>query len=74
MPRALQDGQSRVIRKRKAFHPDLPFDVVAHRVDCDTPYVILRKNELNQDMLTDSQAQELIERLKRALGMLPTSK
>jgi hypothetical protein len=74
MARALQDGESRIIRKRKHFHPDLPFDVVAHRVDCDTPYVILRSNPITQDMLTDSQARELIDRLQRALGILPTSK
>lgn len=74
--RRLAPGQKRTMR-HKIFKP--PFDVVAYCYDPDTPYVILHRDGVGgqvgmHESLTDSQARELIEMLKRAISILPTSK
>lgn len=68
--RSLKDGESRKIRKK---FWDLPFDVVAHRGDSETPYVLLQDGRRTV-WLTDVAAIELIHRLGKALEILPTSK
>jgi hypothetical protein len=79
----LKDGEEREVRASRiwSMFKNKSFTVVAHRIDCDTPYVELRLNDLypgsrppNELMLTDVEASDLIERLQRALAMLPTSK
>jgi hypothetical protein len=50
-------------------------EVVAERVDCDSPIVHLRfKDGASEQHLSDCDVIDLIDRLKRALSILPTSK
>lgn len=48
--------------------------VFAHCYDEDTPIVELHFPDGSTHGLTDTSTQELIDRLKRALDVLPTSK
>lgn len=71
----LEDGQSRKIKPGLFAREDI--EVVAERVDADTPYVHLHFTGRvgRADLaLTDAECAELIERLQRALNVLPSSK
>jgi hypothetical protein len=61
------------MKRKRWFDPKLPFDVTAFCEDEETPCVLLQNADMDV-CLTDSQAHELINRLKRALSVLPTSK
>lgn len=67
----LEDGEQRTMKHGPS--SDRNVEIVAHRVDCDTPYIKLTAGQ-GTVMLTDVGAEELIDRLRRALSMLPTSK
>jgi len=67
----MKDGERRVIPKQRTHIDEMT--VVAHRVDSDTPYVILQTVE-GEKWLTDVEAEELILRIRKALSILPTSK
>ena len=67
----LEDGELRTMRHGP--DSDHNVEVVAYRVDCDTPYIKLTAGQ-GTVMLTDVGALELIDRLNRALSVLPTSK
>lgn len=73
MPKMLQDGENRVIRKSTPFQ--VPFTVRAIREDCDTPLIELKFEGYPTPItLTDIDADELILQLRKALVILPTSK
>lgn len=67
----LRDGECKVFKAKFG-----RLDVVAEREDCDTPYIRLQGQGLPEGglRLTDAGAQELVENLKKALSILPTSK
>jgi hypothetical protein len=79
----LLDGERKEIkasRQYSTFKND-SFKVVAHRHDCDTPIVELKVAfgaDVNEGSLThyltDVEALDLIDRLQRALSVLPSSK
>jgi hypothetical protein len=75
MAKMMLDGERRVI-KRIGCDIDqggLSMDVVAIRIDSETPYVALKHG--NQEFVfTDSEASELAARIKKALAILPSSK
>ncbi|QOV06307.1 hypothetical protein CPT_Maja_087 [Burkholderia phage Maja] len=52
---------------------DHQFKVIADREDCETPYVHLKDGD-HMITMTDTAARDLIDRLQRALAVLPTSK
>lgn len=76
----LQDGQSRVIRRKPWCLGDKDaFRITAIRVDSETPYVQLDLKDpytesVTTRMLTDSEAEELARQITKALGYLPSSK
>ncbi len=70
MTYGLKDGHRRTMRPKWG---KLPFDVIAWRIDSDTPYIIV-KGENFEHNLTDTQAHDLVEMLNRALSILPSSK
>lgn len=75
MPRSkylTQDGERRTIVSRRRMH--LEVQVVAERVDSETPLVHLYTGNTLVASLTDVGTQDLIDRLQRALSILPTSK
>jgi hypothetical protein len=86
--KTLKDGETRKINASREFSmfKHKRFEVTAHRVDCDTPFVILKLKadpyavysgnppEDREIHLTDVEAYDLIDRLQRALGILPSSK
>lgn len=77
---AMRDGQRHVMRPgpflTKSERDKL--SVTAHRVDADTPYVVLSlfPNTVGEVSLgmSDVLAEDLVARVKRALSILPTSK
>ena len=75
MPKPLIDGERRVMRP--AWAPDAKrsnyVKVTAHRVDSETPYVILEIDGV-ATWLEDVTAIDLVNRIQRALSVLPTSK
>jgi hypothetical protein len=75
VPKPLIDGQQREIKASRDFSmfTDHSFKVIAERYDCDTPYVHVG---FGSDLftLTDAATRDLIDRLQRALSVLPTSK
>lgn len=76
MSKALKDGEYRVMRPATWIYSPA-VRVTAYREDSETPYILLgamRPSEDGAIVLTDSEAQDLIDRLKRALSILPTSK
>lgn len=75
MPKQLQDGERKVIRPSRNFSmfKHNHFLVEAERIDCDTPAVHLTVAS-ETTVLTDTQTADLIDRLQRALSILPTSK
>lgn len=69
----LVDGQRKVVHSKfKLF--DSEVKVEAYRVDSDTPYVILTHRNGTEIYLTDVGAKSLVERLNKALLLLPSSK
>lgn len=61
--------------KRGRSERSFRIDVIARREDSDTPYVILQGPAGTPPIyLADVQALELIDRLGKALAILPTSK
>lgn len=79
MSKMLTDGESRqMMPKFDRKYVNSRVKVVAHRVDCDTPYVLLTvKGHDGHDVtvhLEDIVVDELIGMLKRALDILPSSK
>jgi hypothetical protein len=72
MSKPLKDGERRTMK------PGIygeSVTVIAERIDSDTPNIILQDHETGAEMqLTDVGAQDLIERLRRALSILPSSK
>lgn len=81
MTKRLKDGEQREIKASKQFHvcngrasfANTRIKVVAHREDCDTPYVRINIGMV-ACVLTDTETRDLIDRLTRALDVLPTSK
>ena len=75
---ALKDGESQKMQVVAWVRSSYNFDVIAHRVDSETPYVILRPKNAADDSqdvcMTDSEAEDMINRLQRALSILPSSK
>lgn len=68
----MKDGEEKKIRHGLF---KLPFDVVAIRIDSETPIVELRKRDGDPIAhLTDVEAVELIRQLQLALHYLPSSK
>ena len=63
-----KDGETRMFKGRTGLR------VIAERVDSETPYVHVCKGEQTLLTLEDVTASELIELLKKALSILPTSK
>ena len=50
-------------------------EVIAERIDGDTPNIILRIPEGCREVhMSDVLAEDVMKRIKRALGVLPTSK
>lgn len=75
MPRSkylTQDGERCTIVGRRRMNLDV--QMVAERVDSETPLVHLYTGNTLVDSLTDVGTQDLIDRLQRALSILPTSK
>lgn len=70
MSKMLADGEYRVMKSRIK---NRKFEVVAQRVDSETPYISLRGHGINI-YLTDTEAIDVLERIKRALSILPSSK
>lgn len=81
----LNDGEIKDVKSKRnaVYKTDKFVGIKAERVDCETPYVHL--SILGQIdgvvhcadpsiILTDVDVEDLIERLQRALSMLPTSK
>ena len=81
--RGLKDGQKRTMRpapwitggERDAV------EIVAHRVDDETPNVVMRVRDPRDPeadpielVMSDSLTHDVVERLQRALDMLPSSK
>lgn len=75
----LSDGEARTVKASRDFSmfKHKQFEVVARRIDCETPLVMLTvTSEVSSDTIamTDVEALDLIDRLQRALAILPTSK
>jgi hypothetical protein len=81
----MKDGEKREVRASRmhSMWKNDRFKVEAERYDCDTPFVHLtlrdRRGTLAPDpersiCMTDTEAHDLVDRLQRALGMLPSSK
>ncbi len=74
----LKDGETKGIKASRGFsmfrHES--FKVEAERYDCDTPLVHLTIDRTTQThiSMTDVETLDLIDRLQRALSVLPTSK
>jgi len=71
--RKLLDGEEKVMRSDFPDH-DNEIKVAALRIDSETPYIILTDRDGNEVCLTDVGAQSLIERVQKALAILPSSK
>lgn len=75
----LKDGEQREIRPT-TIHPYTKerIKVIAHRVDCDTPYVLLKVKMIDDTWVelsfTDYEAQDIALMFIKALEILPTSK
>lgn len=65
----LKDGET---RKMRGFQFN-EIEVIAERVDCDTPVVHLKIGN-EHVALADVDAHELVKMINRALSILPTSK
>lgn len=76
MSRRLADGEKRIIRASRGFSmfKNHTFVVEAERIDCYTPYVGLTLPNGASVSLTDVATLDLIDRLQRALSVLPSSK
>lgn len=72
----LKDGEKREIRPAAWVSPwGKNIRVIAERVDSETPIIHLSLLGCVTDQpLTDADADDLINRLKKALSILPTSK
>lgn len=74
----LRDGERKVIRTSRMFsvYRNDRFKVEAERYDCDTPLIHLTCGlaESYELTLNEIEALELIDRLQRALSVLPSSK
>lgn len=68
----MRDGERRVIKPQGVWN-DIRVEVIAERVDSETPYVILKKGD-EEWYFEDCFAEELIERIQKALDILPSSK
>lgn len=71
MSKYLKDGESRRIK------PGVwgkGTEVIAFRADCDSPFVFIKFEGHEKVCLTDVAATDLLDRLKKALSILPTSK
>lgn len=75
MPKRLLDGERKVINasRQYAMFKNKRFTVEAEREDSDTPFVHLHLDQPHIT-LTDVDALDLIDRLQRALAVLPSSK
>lgn len=69
----LVDGEMRKMGTNLPSHTE--FDIIAHRLDSETPIIIMRHRETGAEyFLSDSDAQDTVTRIERALSILPTSK
>lgn len=71
--RQLLDGEMKVMRSKFSFF-DNEVKVTAYREDSDSPFVILSDENGQEFRLTDVGAQSLVERINKALSILPSSK
>jgi len=77
MKNPLNDGEQRVMRPLSFLDKVSKEEIViiAERIDCDTPNVILRLPAgVREIHMSDSMAKDVSDRIQRALRMLPTSK
>ena len=77
MAKRMEDGERRVIKPPlgKYRSSTEQFEVIAFREDCDTPYVILKNHKTGEEhQLTDGGAEDLAQRIFKALSILPSSK
>lgn len=70
----LRDGDKYVVPPQSTVKRIRGVEVVARRVDSETPYVIISKDGVDLLVLEDIFAEELVSRIKVALHVLPTSK
>lgn len=74
----LKDGETKEIKASRdwSMFKHRSFKVEAERYDCDTPFVNLTIDCITQThiSMTDVETLDLIDRLQRALSVLPTSK
>jgi hypothetical protein len=71
----LSDGERKLIKSSRNFSmfKNNSFEVEAERADCDTPFIHLTIGGATT-CLTDVETLDLIDRLQRALDILPSSK
>lgn len=71
----LDDGERRVMQPARWLTPSeaAKVQVTAVHIDSETPYVVLRIGQ-EEVWCSDTLASDLIDRVKRALNILPSSK
>jgi hypothetical protein len=70
----MRDGERYKVPPQSVWKNIRGLEVVAWRVDSETPYVVIEKDGVVVATLEDVFAEELAARIKLALYVLPTSK